>query len=445
MEPDYTEEIENQLLAEIAGLLRENPRPGGSLGSGALGLPLVATLEEAAGETALPVQELIATRTALYNERAARAGQPLLPDPELSTRRIFDRLLRFGKLTPLLDDPRIEEIEINAPDCVFVVLRDGHKRRLRLSFNGDEEVLLLVKRLAALQGRHIDEASPLLNLQIPGGHRLNVAIPEITPHVVVTIRKHTGSVMGLEELVRLGTLPGPSARFLAAAVKARLNILVCGGTSCGKTTLLNSLAAAIPAGDRVVVVEETAELMVHRVVEDVVTMQVRHPNIEGRGGIELWDLVRNALRQRPRWIIVGEILGREALVTLLSLTSGHSGLCTLHADDPYSAIERLGTLAGLAPESPDEARLNSLISRAFQLVVHLRLDPAGGRRRLTGIAEVAGREGSRVLLNPLFETVEEAGGEEHLHWSGTLPRCLRKLEQAGLSWERDVMAGEARA
>ena len=276
---------------------------------------------------------------------------------------MFDRLFKLGKLQPLLDDPAIEEIKVNAPDKVWVIVRGsggGNRKVTGVKFRDDEETLELVKRIASVLGRRVDEASPILDLQLPGGERLNVVIPPIAPHVTLTIRKHSEQINSLEELVRLGTLTLAAKNFLSACVKAHLNILVTGSTGSGKTSMLNCLGAKINRSERAVIIEETAELQIHKVVEDAVTLQTRPANIEGQGEVTLWQLVKSSLRMRPNWLILGEIRGAEALETLLAISSGHAGLCTLHASDPYLALERLAFLAAMSKDSPDPVRIKLL-------------------------------------------------------------------------------------
>jgi pilus assembly protein CpaF len=389
-------------------------------------------------ELAEYANKLLAEEVAKYNQRASRLKQPVLPNPKISQRRMFDRLFRMGKLQPLLDDPDVEEIEINRPDQVFAIKAGKGKFLTKVRFRDNEEVLMLVKRLAASGGRHLDEASPILDVQLPGGERLNAVIPPIARNVVVTIRKHSHVISNLEELVERNTLSLAAATFLSACVSARLNLLICGGTATGKTTFLNALGSKVSRTDRVVVIEEVAELQIERVVEDTVCLQSRPANIEGQGEINLWSLVKNSLRMRPVWIVVGEVRGTEALEMLLAITSGHSGMCTLHADSPYAALDRLVTLAGMSKESPDEERLNSLIAGGIRIVVHLKNDFSTGERKVTSIMEVTGRDGSKVLGNEIFKLTEDGEGGEKLAWTGTLPRCIHELEVVGLDWEKHI-------
>lgn len=434
------EEIEATLLAAVITKLRvERLIDGGN--EGEQGLFGIGVAGEPGGMEPQVVEytgELLSQEITRYNQRAARTNGLLLPNPKISQRRMFDRLFRMGKLQALLDDQAVEEIEVNAPDRVFVILAGRGKKLTNVRFRDDEEVLALVKRMAASGGRHVDEASPLLDLQLPGGERLNVVIPPIARHVTVTIRKHNPTINSLEELVERGTLSRPAATFLAACVAAHLNLLVCGGTGTGKTSMLNCLGSKIDRQERVVVIEEIAELQIERVVTDTVALQTRPANIEGQGEIALWSLIKNSLRMRPTWIVVGEVRGTEALEMLLAITSGHAGMCTLHADDPFAALDRLATLAGMSRESPDEGRLTSLIARAIKIVVHLRHDLITGQRVVSSILEVTGREEGKVLGNEIFHLKEAETGQPKLVWTGTMPRCLPQLEAVGLDWEKQI-------
>lgn len=438
------EEIEATLLAAVITKLRVERliETGNEQDQGLFGVALLGAPGGISPEVASYTGELLFQEIARYNQRAARTNGLLLPNSKVSQRRMFDRLFRMGRLQTLLDDPAVEEIEVNAPNKVFVILAGKGKKLTNLRFRDDEEVLALVKRMAASAGRHVDEASPLLDLQLPGGERLNVVIPPIARHVTVTIRKHNETINSLEELVERGTLTRPAATFLSACVAAHLNLLVCGGTGTGKTSMLNCLGSKIERQERVVVIEEIAELQIERVVTDTVALQTRPANIEGQGEIALWSLIKNSLRMRPTWIVVGEVRGTEALEMLLAITSGHAGMCTLHADDPYSALDRLATLAGMSKESPDEQRLTSLIAKAMKIVVHLRYDLMTGKRVVSSIMEVTGREEGKVLGNELFHLKERENGLPQLVWTGTMPRCLPQLEAVGLNWEAQVVTEE---
>lgn len=449
---DLIEEIEAGIMAAVIARLRDQgfatdaDERAAIFGMGVLGLPGGLN-----SELAQRARQLLEELTNAYQTRALKLNQattPLLPNPKRSIQQMFDRLFRLGKLQPLLDDPTIEEVKVNAPDSIWVIVKGqngGNRKVTSFKFRTDEEVLELVKRVASVLGRRVDEASPILDLQLPGGERLNAVIPPITPHVTLTIRKHSDQISSLEELVRRGTMTLSCKNFLSACVKAHQNILVTGGTGCGKTSLLNCLGAKINRQERAVIIEETSELQIHKVVEDAVTLQTRPANIEGNGEVTLWQLVKSSLRMRPNWLVLGEIRGSEAMETLLAISSGHAGMCTLHASDPYMALERLAFLAGMSRESPDPNRVNSLIAKAINIVVHLKQEEVTGKRYLNSIIEVVGYD-NKVQANEIFGRNQSGEDNEdgELRWTNTLPKCLESLRAVGLDWEKHIKVVEER-
>ena len=267
------------------------------------------------------VRIIIDEEVAAYERRAVTTNGPLLVDAESVKRRLFDAVFGLGILQPLMDDPRVEEIIVNGPLRVFTI-RDGRKEQaLGVYFETDEELRQLVKRVVSSAGRRLDDASPMVDIRLLDGSRLNAVIPPAsTRWTSVTVRKFVLRAQSLDELVELGALPPAAAEFLEAAVQAGVNVLVSGQTGSGKTTLLNALGASIVGLDeRVVTVEEIPELQLDRRLPDCVALQARGKNIEGAGEISIRDLVRNALRMRPTRIIVGEVRGAEALDMLIGI------------------------------------------------------------------------------------------------------------------------------
>ena len=388
------------------------------------------------------IKALIGEQVAAHQRRAAATNAPLLVDPEGAQRRLFDGLLRLGILQPLIEAPEVEEIICNGPNRIFVIER-GRKRLLPdLYFDDDEELRALVKRLLGPLGRRLDESSPMVDARLPDGSRLNAAIPPATSRwCSVTIRKFILRAHSLEQLVELGTLTEPAARFLDAAVQAGVNILVSGGTGSGKTTLLNCLGASIASVDeRVVTVEEVAELQLERALPDCVALQARAANVEGAGEIRIRDLVRNALRMRPTRIVVGEVRGAEALDMLLAMNTGHEGsLTTIHGNSPRDALDRLATLAMMAEERLSGEALAKMMAHAIELVLQLRLEPRTGRRRLVNIFEVVGLEGNVITGQDLW--VLEPG-RDRLTWTGLQPRCLSKIAARGIPYALSLVTGE---
>ena len=380
------------------------------------------------------IQAIIRDHVAAYQRRAATTNAPLLSDPSGTERRIFDALLRLGILQPLMDAPAVEEIICNGPHRVFVIER-GRKRLIPdLFFDDDEDLRNLVKRLIGPMGRRLDEASPMVDARLPDGSRLNVAIPPATTRwCCVTIRKFLLRAHALDELVVLGTLSQSAAEFLDAAVQAGVNMLVSGPTGSGKTTLLNALGASISSlEERVVTVEEVAELQLERQLPDCVALQARAGNIEGAGEIRIRDLVRNALRMRPTRIIVGEVRGAEALDMLMAMNTGHDGsLTTIHGNSPRDALDRLGTLAMMAEERLAGEAVTKMVSRSVELVIQLRFEAQTGRRRISSIFEVTGMEGD-VLLGQELWVLDAA--RDRLVWSGLQPRSIDKMRARGVAY-----------
>lgn len=315
---------------------------------------------------------------------------------------LFDELFRLGPLQEYLEDESIEEIIINRFDRGFLVRGDGTKEPFTPTFASDDQVRLLLSRVMARTGRRVDESSPAVDVRLPDGSRLHAILPPLAESPSITIRRHRLKVDSLAELVSLGTLSPEAARFLAAAVEGGLNIIVSGGTGSGKTTTLNALGRAIPTSERVVTIEETAELRLNDFLPDCVPLEQRKANAEGFGEISTRELVRHALRMRPSRIIVGEVRGPEALDMLSAMNTGHEGsMGTIHASDARQALSKLQIymLMGNEPISPDLA--SRIIAETVDLVVHLKFSK-NGTRSVVQISEVAGLEAGQLLMNDLF-------------------------------------------
>lgn len=385
------------------------------------------------------IRVLIRDHVEAYQRRAVTTNAPLLADPEAIEKRLFDGLLRLGILQPLMDAPDVEEIIVNGPGRIFLI-RDGRTHLVPdLYFDDDEELRQLVKRLIGPLGRRLDESSPMVDARLPDGSRLNAAIPPATTRwCCVTIRKFLLRAHSLEQLVRLSTLTETAAQFLDVAVQAGVNILVSGPTGSGKTTLLNALGTSIASlEERVISVEEVAELQLERQLPNCVALQARSGNVEGVGEIRIRDLVRNALRMRPTRIIVGEVRGAEALDMLLAMNTGHDGsLTTIHGNTPRDALDRLATLAMMAEERLTGEALAKMVARTIELVVQLRFEPLTGRRRLVSIFEVTGLEapvgGYPVITGQDLWLHDPA--RDQLVWTGLQPRCLAKIAAKGIPY-----------
>ena len=383
-----------------------------------------------------PVEDRAAVRRLVeevisdYDDRALTSSLAPLPDTQTAARTVFDAVAGFGPLQPHLDDPEVEEIWINEPGRVFVARRG--RSELTTTILTEGQVRDLVEKMLKSSGRRIDMSSPFVDATLPDGSRLHVVIPDITRrHWSVNIRKFVLPAGSLDELVSLGTLTAQAARFLEAATAAGLNTIVAGGTQSGKTTMLNCLAAAIPARERVITAEEVFELRLP--LPDVVAMQTRQPNLEGTGEIPLRRLVKEALRMRPDRIVVGEVRQEECLDLLIALNSGLPGMCSIHANSAREAIVKLCTLPLLAGENVSTGFVLPTVASCVDLVVHLVKD-GSGQRRVREIVAVPGRvEGDVVEVADLFVTrgqrLVRADGfpphPERFEWAGIdLPALL---------------------
>jgi pilus assembly protein CpaF len=347
------------------------------------------------------IRRLVDDVVADYDERTLTGSLPTLTDPRFAARQVYDAVAGFGPLQQYLDDPGIEEIWVNEPGRVFVARR-GHSELTTTILRADE-VRDLVEKMLKSSGRRVDLSTPFVDATLPDGSRLHVVIPDITRrHWAVNIRKFVLPANSLSELLALGTLTPQAAGFLEAAVVSGLNVIVAGGTQAGKTTLLNCLAGAIPARERIVTCEEVFELQVP--LPDVVSMQTRQPNLEGVGEVRLRRLVKEALRMRPERILVGEVRQEECLDLLIALNSGLPGMCTIHANSAREAITKLCTLPLLAGENVSHQFVVPTVAASIDLVVHTVRD-GDGHRRVREIVAVPGRvEGDVVETADIFLT-----------------------------------------
>jgi pilus assembly protein CpaF len=377
---------------------------------------------------------LVDEAVADYDDRSLAGGLPPLGDPLDASRRVWAAVAGFGALQQYLDDPSVEEIWINEPGKVFVA-RDGVSE-LTTTVLTSSGVADLVERMLKASGRRVDLSSPFVDATLPDGSRLHVVIPDVTrEHWAVNIRKFVVRAHHLDDLVRLGTLTAPAARFLDATVRAGLNVLVSGGTQAGKTTMLNCLAGAIDPRERIITCEEVFELQVPG--RDVVALQCRQPSLEGTGEIPLRRLVKESLRMRPTRIIVGEVRQEESLDMLLALNSGLPGMCTVHANSAREAITKMCTLPLLAGENVSSRFVVPTVASSIDLVVHTTLAHTG-QRRVREIVAVPGRvEGDVVEVADVFTT---RGGE--LQRADGFPPHRERYERIGVDLGR-LLAGEA--
>ncbi len=376
-----------------------------------------------------------ASGTALESEVRALVEHEAAALPEEAQDTLCERVLLLatglGPLEPLLSDPSIDEVMVNGPGEVYVERR-GRLRRTGVSFAGDGELMHAIERVLAPLGRRVDEASPLCDARLPDGSRVNVVIPPLSlTGPCLTVRRFRQEGFSLRELVAGGTLPGELAELLALCVAARAAVLVSGGTGSGKTTTLNALSGAIPGDERIVTIEDAAELKLRQ--RHVVRLESRPPNLEGRGEVTIRQLVANALRMRPDRIVVGEVRGPEALDMLQALNTGHDGsLTTVHANSPADALRRIETLALMAGVGLPHAAVRDQVASALHVVVHQARLP-DGRRVIDSVSEVtrvAGGAGVRDLWT--------RGGPLREPGPGELARRLGALRGGGLRSAREA-------
>jgi len=390
-------------------------------------------------EVEAEVRHVIETAVENFRRQAAIQGTRGLVDPAGVKKRLADRLLGMGFLAPLMQDARNEEIIVNG-SRVWVI-GGGHKRLIEHLLPHEEETVNLVKRMIGPIGGRLDESSPEVEVGLPDGSRLTAVIPPMTDVIRVNIRKFVLRAQRLETLVGLGTLPQDAMTFLDAAVRAGVNMLVAGPTGAGKTTLINCLGAAIASEqERVVSIEDTAELTLYRTLPDCVPLYGRAPNVEGSGAITYRKLMRSALRLRPTRIIVGEVRGAEALDMLVAMATGHQGsMGSLHAESPRGALDQLATFAQMAEEHLTREALMQMIARTIELVIQVHIDSDTGQRRVAHIFEVTGPgEGPVVEGQDLWMLDDgESGGAivRRLMWTGMRPRCLKKMELRGVTYQ----------
>ena len=349
---------------------------------------------------------------------------------------VLDETFGFGPLEPLLADPTISDILINGHKVVFIE-RNGRLEQADIAFNDERHLVNTVQRIVGRMGRRVDETSPMVDGRLPDGSRINAIIPPLAiDGALVSIRRFGMRPMQADDLVRLGAMTPEMKRFLAACVEARLNILISGGTGSGKTTLLNALSAFIPADERVITIEDAAELRLQQ--PHVGRLETRPNNAEGAGEVTTRDLVRNALRMRPDRIVVGECRGAETLDMLQAMNTGHAGsLTTLHANDTRDALGRLEVMVGMTGLELPIWVIRRQIASAIHLIVQVsRLQ--GGARKVVKVTEVVGMEGDNLTTHDLFlfrQTGVDAERRAHgyFHTTGVRPHCLERLASAGVN------------
>jgi pilus assembly protein CpaF len=355
-------------------------------------------------------------------------------------REITDDILGYGPLEPLLRDDTVTEVMVNNFDRIYIE-RDGKLEQSQTTFADNAHLLRIIDKIVSQVGRRIDEASPMVDARLPDGSRVNAIIPPLSLRgPTLTIRKFSRDPYTMDDLISFGTVTPKAAQFLAACTKGKLNVLISGGTGTGKTTTLNAISAFVPGDERIVTIEDAAELQLQQ--EHVITLEARPPNIEGQGEIRIRELVRNSLRMRPDRIIVGEVRGPETLDMLQAMNTGHEGsLTTIHANSPRDALSRLETLVLTAGVDLPLRAIREQISSAFDLLVQItRL--VDGSRRVSHITEVLRMESDVITLQDIFiakpPDEEAAAGQTvrllgPLGCSGLKPHFLEKMAAHGVA------------
>ena len=348
---------------------------------------------------------------------------------------LINEILGYGPLQPLLDDPEISEIMVNGPYQVYIE-RHGKVELTGVRFRDEQHLMRVIEKILLPLGKRVDERVPMVDARLPDGSRVNVVIPPISLNgPCVTIRKFSRDPFTMSDIISFGTITPEAAQFLQAAVQAKLNILITGGTASGKTTLLNILSAFIPNDERIITIEDTAELQLRQ--DHVVRLEARPPNIEGVGEVTIRDLVRNALRMRPDRIIVGECRGGEALDMLQAMNTGHEGsMTTIHANNPREALSRLETMVLMAGVDLPVRAIREQIAGAIDIIVHMaRL--RDGSRKVMQISEITGMEGDVITMQDLF-VFEHEGFDEmgrirgRLRPTGLRPKCYERFAERGI-------------
>jgi pilus assembly protein CpaF len=351
---------------------------------------------------------------------------------------VLDEMMGLGPLEPLLQDDSVADILINGPFQVYVERR-GELELTPVRFRDNDHLLRIVNRIAASVGRRIDESQPMVDARLADGSRVNAAIAPIAiDGAAVSIRKFSKKPYTLERLVGVGAMPACVAEFLKGAVAARVSTVISGGTGSGKTTLLNALSAGIGARERLITIEDAAELQLQQ--PHVVRMETRPPNIEGKGEIRQRELVKNALRMRPDRVILGEVRGEEAFDMLQAMNTGHEGsMATIHANTPRDAITRLEQMVAMSGMKLTPESIRGQIASAIGMIVQvMRL--SDGKRRLMSVTEITGMEGQVVQMQEIFafqRTHTDADGTVHGEFraTGLRPRCLDEMQRRGLFYD----------
>jgi pilus assembly protein CpaF len=360
--------------------------------------------------------------------------------------QVIDDVLGYGPIEPFLRDPTITEVMVNGHDRIYVE-RGGRIEETQARFADNDHLLRVIAKVVSEVGRRVDEGSPMVDARMPDGSRVHAVLPPVSlSGPTLTIRKFARSILGAGDLIALGTISEQAADFLRACVRGKLNVLIAGGTGVGKTTLLNVLSGFVPDDERIITIEDAAELQLRQ--GHVVSLECRPPNVEGKGEIAIRELVRNALRMRPDRIIVGEVRGAETLDMLQAMNTGHEGsLTTIHANTPRDALSRLETLVLTAGLDMPLRAIREQIASAFDVIVQVsRL--VDGSRRVVDVTEVLRMESDLIALQALYSARPDGNGQSSallgpLRATGLRPHFEEKLAASGVTLSAGLFAPEA--
>ncbi|RXT13565.1 CpaF family protein [Ammoniphilus sp. CFH 90114] len=383
-----------------------------------------------------PEEELTVLISKLAETFLEKSEPLIFEEKQKLINTIIHELTGYGPITPLLSDPDISEIMVNGAYQIYVE-KKGRLVKSEAFFRDQEHVLQVIEKIVSPLGRRIDENSPMVDARLPDGSRVNAIIPPLALNgPTITIRKFSQKPLEINDLIRFGTLSKEMADFLDACVKARLNIFISGGTGSGKTSTLNVLSSFIPEDERIITIEDAAELKLSQ--EHVVSLETRPANIEGKGAISMRDLVRNALRMRPERVVIGEVRGAEALDMLQAMNTGHDGsLATGHSNSPRDMLSRLETMVLMGGVELPVKAIREQMAGAIDLIIQQsRLKD--GSRKITHITEVLGLEGETIVLQDLFVFKQTGMSQENkvqgkFTATGIRPYCAEKLEELGIA------------
>ncbi len=386
----------------------------------------------------MDVNELDRQVRVVLGDVLSRQDRPLSNSDRIQvTQEISDDILGYGPIEPFLRDSDVSEVMVNGPDSIYVE-RKGRLTPVHAHFSDEAHLRRTIDKIVSRIGRRVDESSPMVDARLPDGSRVNAVIPPLAVDgSSLTIRKFATDPLGVEDLIRFGSLSPATADFLEACVRGRLNVIVSGGTGAGKTTTLNVLSSFIPTDERIVTIEDAAELQLKQ--EHVVRLESRPSNIEGKGEVTIRDLVKNSLRMRPDRIIVGEVRDASALDMLQAMNTGHDGsICTLHSNGPRDTLARMETMVLMAGMDLPIRAIREQVASAVDLVVHqTRLKD--GTRRITHLTEVERMEGDIITLQDIFAFDHNAGfdadgmSKGSLRATGLRPKFLEKMQQANVT------------